>query len=80
MGLNGIVRRELDGSMVVTDNGNLILDISIADADDLEWLAARLAAIPGIVEHGLFLGEADEVLIEHGDGEIEQLFAPAGAG
>lgn len=77
IGLNGVVRRELDGSMTVTDNGNLILDVAIDAVDDLEWAASQLAAIPGIVEHGLFLSEADEVLVEHEDGRIERLSPPA---
>ncbi len=47
----------------VTDNANLILDCPLGAIADPDGLVARLAAIPGVVEHGLFLNEAHEVLI-----------------
>jgi ribose 5-phosphate isomerase A len=71
-GLNGVCRRTLDGSLFVTDNGNLILDVPITPDHNLEELAAHLNDIPGVVDHGLFLGEADEVLIDRG-GRIDRL-------
>ena len=46
---------------VVTDNGNLVLDCEFDEIPDPASLAADLAAIPGAVEHGLFVGLADEV-------------------
>jgi ribose 5-phosphate isomerase A len=54
---------------VVTDNGNLVLDCSFGDVDDPAALAADLAAIPGAVEHGLFVGMADEIHVGHPDDE-----------
>jgi ribose 5-phosphate isomerase A len=53
---------------VVTDNGNLVLDCAFGAIDDPSTLATQLATLPGIVEHGLFVGEADEFHIgdEHG--------------
>jgi len=45
---------------VVTDNGNLVVDCAFDDADPTE-LADRLSKLPGVVEHGLFVGLADEV-------------------
>ncbi|PSP38723.1 ribose 5-phosphate isomerase A [Halobacteriales archaeon QH_7_65_31] len=47
---------------VVTDNGNLVFDCAF-DAIDPEPLSATLSAIPGVVEHGLFVGMADAVFI-----------------
>ena len=44
---------------VVTDNGNLVLDCAFGPIDDPDGLATRLSAIPGVVEHGLFVGLAD---------------------
>jgi ribose 5-phosphate isomerase A len=35
-------------------------------------LAAGLKALPGVVDHGLFLGMADEVVIGRADGSVER--------
>jgi ribose 5-phosphate isomerase A len=43
---------------VVTDNGNAIADCALGPVDDLAGLAARIKALTGVVEHGLFLDEA----------------------
>ena len=53
----------------VTDNGNLILDLTAADgiADPVAF-GMRLKAITGVVEHGLFLGMADTVIAAGPDG------------
>jgi len=76
LGLNGVMRRGLAGELYVTDNGNLILDVSLNEGEDLQELATELHRIPGVVEHGLFLDEADLVLIEHDGAEIERLERP----
>ncbi len=55
-----------------TDNGNEILDTrfpgGIADPPALE---EKLALIPGLVESGLFVGLADQLVIGHESGEVE---------
>ncbi|AHG00635.1 ribose 5-phosphate isomerase [Halostagnicola larsenii XH-48] len=48
---------------VVTDNGNLVLDCSFGPLEDPERLASRLASIPGVVEHGLFVGRTDAAYV-----------------
>ncbi|RQH00894.1 ribose-5-phosphate isomerase RpiA [Natrarchaeobius oligotrophus] len=48
---------------VVTDNGNLVLDCDFGPISDPEELAADLALIPGVVEHGLFVGLVDAVYV-----------------
>jgi ribose 5-phosphate isomerase A len=53
---------------VVTDNGNLVLDCAFGSVTDPTRLAAELAAVPGVVEHGLFVGLADEVHVGGADG------------
>ncbi|MFB6173861.1 MAG: ribose-5-phosphate isomerase RpiA [Halobacteriales archaeon] len=53
---------------VVTDNGNLLLDCDFGRIDDPAELAAELDALPGVVEHGLFVGLADAVYVGTGDG------------
>ena len=73
LGLNGVMRRGLAGEFVVTENSNLILDVSLTDGLDLEDLSNELHRIPGVVEHGLFLDEADLILVEHDEGDIERM-------
>ena len=53
--------------LFVTDEMNHILDCPFEQIDDPEGLAAALASIPGVVEHGLFLGLATEVVIARGE-------------
>ena len=77
LGLNGVVRRTLDGHLFLSDNGTLIVDVTLAETDrNLEDLAGEIDAIPGVIDHGLFLTEADEVLVETQDGKIERLARP----
>jgi len=57
---------------VVTDNGNHILDCTFGAIDDPQAVASILAASPGVVEHGLFLGMAHEVLLGAGDGSVSR--------
>jgi ribose 5-phosphate isomerase A len=52
----------------VTDNGNLIADCALGPVDDLHALAAALKALPGVVEHGLFLDEATIAYVGHAEG------------
>lgn len=53
---------------VVTDNGNLVLDCAFGEIADPGSLARTLSATPGVVEHGLFVGLADEVHVGTGSG------------
>ena len=54
-------RAERKDGPVVTDNGNLVLDCAFGEIADPSALSATLSAVPGVVEHGLFVGIADEV-------------------
>jgi len=57
------LRRGEDGPFV-TDNGNLVVDLRFPDGiADLDGLADRLKRVPGVVEHGLFLGLASACLV-----------------
>jgi ribose 5-phosphate isomerase A len=69
--LRGVVRRTIQGEPFLTDNGNIIIDVALSPDRDLEELAAALNDVPGIIDHGLFLREADEILIDRGDLGIE---------
>lgn len=51
----------------VTDQGNLIVDCDFGSIPEPEVLAFALKRVPGVVEHGLFLGLADLAIVaEHG--------------
>jgi ribose 5-phosphate isomerase A len=53
----------------ITDNGNLILDLTVPDGiKDPAGLGIELKKITGVVEHGLFVGMADTVMVANGDG------------
>jgi len=56
---------------IVTDSGNHILDCRLERIDDAPRLAPQLSDIPGVVEHGLFIGIADEMVVGHADGSTE---------
>ena len=53
---------------VVTDNGNLVLDCDFGPIATPAELAADLSELPGAVEHGLFVGMADEIHVGREDG------------
>jgi len=57
------LRRGKDGLAFVTDGGHFILDAALGRIPDPASLAGALAAIPGVVEHGLFIGLADLAVI-----------------
>jgi ribose 5-phosphate isomerase A len=63
MGATVTLRRGADGAEFVTDEGNWILDCAFGPIADPARLAARLDRRAGIVEHGLFLGLATDLLI-----------------
>ena len=57
---------------VRTDSGNLIYDLAAGPIADPGALDAKLRAIPGVVETGLFVGRADVVLVASSTG-VERL-------
>jgi len=61
-------RQTREGHVFVTDGGHLILDAALARIPDPTSLAHRLAEIPGVVEHGLFIGLATLAIIAGPDG------------
>ncbi|HXW26838.1 MAG TPA: ribose-5-phosphate isomerase RpiA [Xanthobacteraceae bacterium] len=63
-----VLRRGKDGHPFVTDGGHFILDAALERIVRPEVLAERLAAIPGVVEHGLFIGLAQAAIIAGPDG------------
>lgn len=65
--------RRRDGRVLRTDENNVILDLSLDLIHDPARLAAGLAAIPGVVEHGLFLDMCSLALIGSPDGSVIEL-------
>ncbi len=57
------VRIDCDGSPFLTDQGNIIIDWVCGEMDDPSFLADRLSARAGIIEHGLFIGTASDVIV-----------------
>jgi len=59
----------------VTDNGNLVADCALGPVADLAALAAAVKALPGVVDHGLFLDEATLAYVGRADG-VDRLTRP----
>jgi len=57
------LRQTKDGHAFVTDGGHWILDAALQRIADPKALAARLSAIPGVIEHGLFIGLATAAVL-----------------
>lgn len=69
LGLDGSIElRQVDGQPFVTDGGHYILDASFGRIHDAISLSKALLEIPGVVEHGLFLGYAKTVFLAGGQG------------
>ena len=62
------LRRDKAGLAFVTDGGHFILDAALGKIADPRSLGLALAAIPGVVEHGLFIGLAQTAIIAGPDG------------
>jgi ribose 5-phosphate isomerase A len=62
------LRQSSDGAPFQTDQGNLILDANFGPITDPAQLAEQLERRAGIVDHGLFLAMADEVIVGHREG------------
>jgi ribose 5-phosphate isomerase A len=65
------LRRGADGKPYLTDENNHILDCRFGQIPDADGLARRLNDMPGVVEHGLFIGMASVVLVANGSEIVE---------
>ena len=61
----------LTGKPYVTDENNHILDCRFGQIPDADGLARELSEMPGVVEHGLFIGMASVVLFARGSEIVE---------
>lgn len=63
LGARATIRKNPDGSQFVTDSGNMILDCDFGPIADAANLAGELGARAGIIEHGLFLGLTNDLIV-----------------
>jgi ribose 5-phosphate isomerase A len=68
MGAEVNVRRGGDNDVFVTDEGNWILDCTFPPIADAARLSAQLARRAGVIEHGLFLGLATDLVVASAEG------------
>ena len=66
------LRRNPDGKPYLTDENNYILDCHFGQIPNADTLARQLSDMPGVVEHGLFIGMASVVLIA-GENGVQEL-------
>jgi ribose 5-phosphate isomerase A len=71
LGADVRLRLQANGTPYVTDESNYIFDCRFGEIADADNLARQLSDMPGIVEHGLFIGMASTVLLAKGDEIVE---------
>jgi ribose 5-phosphate isomerase A len=71
LGAQVSLRRDANGAAFLTDENNHILDCRFGQIPDPDRLARTLSDMPGVVEHGLFIGMASVVLVAKGSEIIE---------
>ncbi|WP_316202779.1 MULTISPECIES: ribose-5-phosphate isomerase RpiA [unclassified Bradyrhizobium] len=62
------LRKSADGHVFVTDGGHWIIDVRLGEIMDPPRLAGLLSAIPGVVEHGLFIGLGSTAILAGAQG------------
>lgn len=68
LGGEAAIRLAENGSPFLTDQGNLIIDWRFGEMEDPSYFADRLSARAGVVEHGLFIGTATDLVISFQEG------------
>lgn len=70
-GYSGEFRKQTDGSLLFTDNGNLIFDIHFNELrENPENDHEALIHIPGVVDTGFFFNLAGRVIVGFADGQV----------
>lgn len=73
LGCRAELRRSAGGDPARSDGGNLLLDCDFGLIDDPAALEARIDAVPGVIECGLFVGLAGRVFVGDVDGAVRVL-------
>jgi len=63
LGAEVTLRKNQNGETFKTDQGNIIVDCNFGQIENLGELNKALNSNAGIVEHGLFIGITDEVIV-----------------
>jgi len=71
LGARVALRVNSDGTPYLTDENNHILDCRFGEIPDADMLARTLSEMPGVVEHGLFIGLTSVVLFARGSEIVE---------
>ena len=71
-GIRVVRRLDAHGNIVVTEQGNFLLDCLFGQIPEPEVLSQQLRSIPGVLENGLFVGLATKAIIARG-GTIQEL-------
>jgi ribose 5-phosphate isomerase A len=71
LGAKVVLRKNADGTAYLTDENNYILDCHFGQIRGADGLANKLSDMPGVVEHGLFIGMASVVLVANGSEVVE---------
>ncbi len=71
LGADVRLRQNKDGTPFVTDENNHIFDCRFGEIRDADVLARELSDMPGVVEHGLFIGMASVVIVARGSEIVE---------
>lgn len=71
LGASCKLRNRADGTPLVTDEGHHILDCSFGKISNPPALALVLSNMPGVVEHGLFIGIAKMAIVGKASGVVE---------
>ena len=79
-GCNGNItlRPDRSGRPFVTDQGNHVLDCAFGQIPEPDLLSFALKQVPGVVEHGLFLGIADAAIVAGPEG-VQMMARPSGS-
>ena len=75
---NITLRPDRSGRPFVTDQGNYILDCAFGQIPEPDLLSFALKQVPGVVEHGLFLGSADAAIVAGHEG-VQMIARPSGS-
>jgi len=69
-GYNPVLRLNQDGTPLLTDSQNQIIDLHLAEINEPRELAHQLSNLAGVVEHGLFLDIVSTVIVGYEDGPV----------
>lgn len=74
LGFEGTFRKNKEGSLYITENNNLLYDISFKEPlDHPEQVHEQIIHVTGVIDTGFFFNVAGRVLVGHSDGKIQMI-------